>query len=81
MTGKLQITLLGGIHASLRGKPVAGFVSVKVQALLAYLAVTARPHTREALAALLWGEMSDEDAKTNLRQALATCANWQRLIC
>ncbi len=71
MTGKLQITSLGGIHISRKGQPVTGFVSVKVQALLAYLAVTARPHTREALAALFWGEMSDEDAKANLRQALA----------
>ncbi|MFN8460610.1 MAG: BTAD domain-containing putative transcriptional regulator [Anaerolineales bacterium] len=49
----------------------ANFISNKVPALLAYLAVTRRAHSRDKLAALLWGEMSDADAKNNLRQALA----------
>jgi DNA-binding SARP family transcriptional activator len=30
----------------------------------------ARPHRREALTALLWGEYADEKAKTSFRQAL-----------
>ena len=49
---------------------INNFISNKVPALLAYLAVTRRAHTRDKLAALLWGEMSDADAKNNLRQAL-----------
>jgi DNA-binding SARP family transcriptional activator len=53
------------------GQPVTGFASAKVQALLFYLAVTARAHTREALVGLLWGDMPEADARTNLRQALS----------
>ncbi|MBE7534662.1 MAG: hypothetical protein HS124_02890 [Anaerolineales bacterium] len=49
----------------------ANFISNKVPALLAYLVVTRRAHSRDKLAALLWGEMPDADAKNNLRQALA----------
>ncbi|MEI2692113.1 MAG: hypothetical protein V9H69_21370 [Anaerolineae bacterium] len=46
-------------------------MSSKVPALLAYLAVTGRPHQRDALAGLLWGEMPDAAAANNLRQALS----------
>ncbi len=51
-------------------QPPPNFISNKVPALLAYLAVTRRAHSRDKLAALLWGELSDADAKNNLRQAL-----------
>jgi predicted ATPase/DNA-binding SARP family transcriptional activator len=71
MADQLQISLFGGVQIIKGGKPVSGFISTKSQALLGYLAVTARPHSRDALAALLWGEMPEADAKTNLRQALA----------
>ena len=67
----LHLELLGGLRVFLDGKPITGFYSIKVPALLAYLAVTQKAHTRDHLAALLWGEMPDADAKTNLRQALA----------
>ncbi|MDP1548090.1 MAG: tetratricopeptide repeat protein [Anaerolineales bacterium] len=50
---------------------ITNFISNKAPALLAYLAVTHRAHSRDKLAALLWGEISDADAKNNLRQALA----------
>ncbi|GAB4466354.1 MAG: BTAD domain-containing putative transcriptional regulator [Anaerolineales bacterium] len=50
--------------------PITNFISNKVPALLAYLVVTRRAHTRDKLATLLWGEMPDADAKNNLRQAL-----------
>jgi predicted ATPase/DNA-binding SARP family transcriptional activator/uncharacterized protein HemY len=46
-------------------------MSNKVPALLAYLLVTRRPQPREVLAGLLWGELSEEDARNNLRQALS----------
>jgi DNA-binding SARP family transcriptional activator len=71
MTEGLQIHLLGGLHIALNGAPVSGFISNKVPALLAYLAVSRRIHSRESLATLLWGELSDADAKNNLRQALS----------
>ena len=51
--------------------PVTGFIYNKALALLAYLAVTGRPHSRDALAGLLWGEMPDAAAKANLRKILA----------
>lgn len=40
-------------------------------ALLAYLILTARPHSREALATLLASEVTDEPARKLLRNALA----------
>ncbi len=72
MTATLQIQLFGGLRVALDGVPIRDFYSNKASALLAYLAVTRRTPTRDALAALLWGEMSDVDAKTNLRQAFAS---------
>jgi len=40
-------------------------------ALLAYLAVTGEPHTREALIALLWPELEPSRARANLRRNLS----------
>ncbi len=71
MAADLELILLGGLQIRQNGAPVAGFMSSKVPALLAYLAVTGRPHQREALAGLLWGEMPDAAAANNLRQALS----------
>jgi predicted ATPase/DNA-binding SARP family transcriptional activator len=44
--------------------------SVKACALLFYLAVTQRSHSRLALAGLLWPDKNDAEARTNLRQAI-----------
>ncbi|MBP8948163.1 MAG: AAA family ATPase [Candidatus Promineofilum sp.] len=44
----------------------------KATALLAYLAVTGRFHTRDALAALLWPEMDDSHARAALRRTLSS---------
>ena len=66
----LKIHLLGGLQIARADAPITDFISNKVAALLAYLAVTRRAHSRDKLASLLWGEMSDADAKNNLRQAL-----------
>jgi DNA-binding SARP family transcriptional activator len=71
MTAELQLSLLGKLQISRDGAPVTGFVSAKAQALLVYLAVTARPHDRQALAALLWGDMPQTEARANLRSALS----------
>ncbi len=67
----LHLELLGAPRISRNGAPVTGFVSSKVQALLYYLALTARPHTRASLAGLLWGELPEPQARMNLRHALA----------
>lgn len=69
-TTNLSLSYLGGLQIKRADQPINNFISNKVPALLAYLAVTRRAHTRDKLAALLWGEMPDADAKNNLRQAL-----------
>jgi DNA-binding SARP family transcriptional activator len=67
----LQVHLLGGFAVRIDGKPVQGFESQKVRALLAYLAChRAQPLGRTSLAALLWGDRPDPSARRNLRQAL-----------
>lgn len=72
MTHDLAIRLFGGVEIVLDGAPLGPFISAKGPALLAYLAVTGRPHRREALAGLLWGELSDAAAANNLRQVLTS---------
>lgn len=44
--------------------------SAKARALLFYLAVNQRVHMRSTLAALLWSEKPEADARMNLRQAM-----------
>ncbi len=51
------------------GEPVE-LKNRKAQALLVYLALTGKPHSREHLATLLWGDRFDEQARNSLRQAL-----------
>lgn len=65
----LQIDLLGYPQVRLAGEPVL-FARRAAMALLAYLAVTGRPHSREWLAALLGGEIADSRARMLLRNAL-----------
>lgn len=71
MAESLQLTLLGKPVVSYGDRPVEGFISTKSQALLVYLACTARPHSRDKLAGLLWGDMPDNTAKRNLTKALS----------
>lgn len=66
---RLSISLLGTFAVTLDGQPITAFPSAKVRALLAYLALEAdRPHRRDALATLLWPQLST--ARRNLRQVL-----------
>jgi predicted ATPase/DNA-binding SARP family transcriptional activator len=69
---KLEISLFGSFQVLLNGAPVTAFESVKVRALLAYLAAEAS-HTqpRERLAELLWPDWPQQSAMSNLRYALA----------
>src|ERR1700687_3682283 len=71
MADTLTLRLLGTPQVSRNGAPVTGFISAKSQALLYYLAVTARTHSREALAGLFWGEMPEAQAGKNLRNVLS----------
>jgi len=69
--GFLNITTLGTFQISLDGRNLTAFRTDKVRAMLAYLAVEAgRPHRRDALAGMFWGDRSDSSARNNLRQAL-----------
>lgn len=69
--GHLSLTLLGSFQAQVDSRPVIGFESDKVRALLVYLAVEAeRPHRREALAGLLWPEHPEPAARHNLSHTL-----------
>lgn len=70
MAEELRLALLGLPSVVHDGLAVSGFISSKAQALLYYLAVTGRPHSREALAALFWGDMPDSNARANLRVTL-----------
>lgn len=65
----LALRFLGPPQIALDGLPIS-FDTRKAVALLAYLACTRRPHTREALAALLWPEYAD--ARNALRRTLSS---------
>jgi DNA-binding SARP family transcriptional activator len=66
----IALRLCGGLELSVDGNPVEPSLGAKTLALLAFLRLERRPHRREALTALLWGEYADEKAKISLRQAL-----------
>jgi DNA-binding SARP family transcriptional activator/predicted ATPase len=69
---QLSLSLLGSPQIELEGRPLTGFNSNKVRALLIYLAVEAdRPHRRETLAGLLWPDQPDRAARHSLSQALS----------
>ncbi len=68
---RLTLHLLGGCRFALGDVPLRGFVSRKAEALLVYLAVTRRSHSREALASLLWSEVTEQRAAGNLRVVLS----------
>lgn len=67
----LQLALLGTFHLATGAGVIINLATDKVRGLLAYLAVEAnRPHRREALAALFWPDMPDQQALSNLRQSI-----------
>jgi len=68
----LCINLFGPFRVRQDEEDVNTFKSNKVRGLLAYLAVeTQRLHRRDTLAALLWPDWPDKEARTNLRYALS----------
>ena len=68
-TPTLQLQLFGAPEIRLDGVAYPG-LAAKTQALLFYLGMTRRPHLRTALAALLWADMPERDARGNLRKAI-----------
>jgi DNA-binding SARP family transcriptional activator len=71
MADLLQLTLFGSPEVRRHALLVTGFRSSKAQALLYYLAVTARPHTRPTLAGLFWGDQPEAAARTSLSKCLS----------
>src|SRR5512147_714658 len=68
----LVLNLLGGFELRVRGGPPLDLSTKTGQALLAYLALTqGQRHARDKLAALLWEDRPDQQARTSLRQTLA----------
>ncbi len=66
----VELRLLGAPYIEISGQE-ARLPYRKAMALLAYLAVTSQPHSREQLASLLWGEVDDGRARNSLRSALS----------
>ena len=62
MDKELRVKLLGSPAVFVDNELVTGFVSIKAQALLFYLAATCTPHRRDALAPLRldWGSAQPE---------------------
>ncbi|GEM_PF-207625 len=69
MMSELRLFLFGTPRLECDGTPVK-LTRRKVTALLAYLAVTGQPHSREAIAALLWPDFDAPSAYAYLRNAL-----------
>lgn len=82
---ELQLNLLGGFELR-ADNAVISALPKKVRGLLAYLAMTGtRMQARETLAALLWPDSSDAQARMSLRSALAALRqslgyNFQRVV-
>jgi DNA-binding SARP family transcriptional activator len=69
--GVLQVSLFGRFRVRCGRQPLAGLGASKVQELFCYLLLYRdRPHPREALANLLWGDCPTIQSKRYLRKAL-----------
>jgi DNA-binding SARP family transcriptional activator len=67
----LHVNLFGKFQVSLRDQPVEGFERRKQQELFSYLLVyRSRPHPREVLANIFWGDYPTDRSKKYLRHAL-----------
>ncbi|MDP9343062.1 MAG: AAA family ATPase [Actinomycetota bacterium] len=65
-----SVALLGPPHLELDGAPIE-VDTRKAVALVAYLAVTARTHRRDSLAALLWPDQDQAHARGALRRTIS----------
>jgi DNA-binding SARP family transcriptional activator len=73
---RLVLALLGPMQVMVNGQPILTFPYEKVRSLFAYLAIeSSHPHHRDHLAALLWSDQCESNARSNLRKALFTLRN------
>ncbi len=68
-TPTYRLSLFGGFRLERDGQEIS-LPRAKVKTLLAYLALHPQEHPRETLAALFWGDSTDEQARGSLRVAL-----------
>ena len=68
---ELRLYLLGNPRLERNGQPVA-ITRRKALALLAYLAATRQPHSRDELATLFWPDQDQSGARASLRRDLST---------
>lgn len=66
---RLHISLLGNPQIALDGVPI-NISTARAIPLIAFLAITGKPQTRETLANLLWAESSQKQAMAALRTTL-----------
>jgi predicted ATPase/DNA-binding SARP family transcriptional activator len=66
----LRLSLLGSFRLERATDGLIRLPTRKIESLLAFLVLHPEPHSREKLAALLWGEVSDGQARGSLRKAL-----------
>jgi DNA-binding SARP family transcriptional activator len=66
----LRITLLGAPQLQLANLILSKEITGRALALLAYLVVTNRPQTRSLLADLLWNDVTEHQARKNLRYVI-----------
>lgn len=69
MSSELRLSVFGRPRIEVAGA-TEELVSTKALALLVYLVLTGVPHGRSVLAGLFWGDLPEEQARANLRQAL-----------
>ena len=68
---RLGVTLLGDFQARIGRGPPLRLRTRKAQALFAYLALPpGQPHSRDKLAALLWDDGSQPQARSRFRETL-----------
>ncbi|MBF2080189.1 MAG: hypothetical protein IGR76_17150 [Synechococcales cyanobacterium T60_A2020_003] len=68
----LQIKLLGDCAISLNYQPISGIHTSRLQSLLAYLVLHHHaPQPRQRIAAQLWPDSTDTQARANLRKELS----------
>jgi len=67
----LSVRLLGNLEIELDGRALEPPSSRRARALLGWLALDRRMHSRSRLAARFWPDVLDESARTSLRSALS----------
>ena len=67
----LRVRLLGDLDIELDGSALEPPASRRARALLGWLALDRRMHSRSRLAARFWPDVLDESARTSLRSALS----------